>query len=383
MNAETPSKVLHVIPGFGWNGTFGGAERTVYNIVRGLAGTKAYTPTLCALRHPAPPDDAQMEGCEILTLDYDGPDRDFEMLTRCSVRLRAIIKRRRPAIVHSHLWPAAAVSGCALKGLAVPHVVHIHDTRPWLASSQLKHRARRAINRWLLGPSAHFIACANSVRDYTAQHFLPSAEIRTVYYGIDSERPFRRPDRASAADAVKTIGTAARLRPEKGLDQLISACRALRDEGVAFRLKIAGGGALLAQYRERVREAGLADCIQLLGFVTDIPSFLSGLDVFVLSSTATEGLPIGLLEAMASRLPVVASSVAGIPEAVTNGEEGFLIPPGDVPALCAALKKLVADPTLARDMGLRARARIERSFMLEHQIHEITRCYNRILGRPN
>ena len=162
-----------------------------------------------------------------------------------------------------------------------------------------------------------------------------------------------------------------------------SACRALRDEGVAFRLKIAGGGALLAQYRERVREAGLADCIQLLGFVTDIPSFLSGLDVFVLSSTATEGLPIGLLEAMASRLPVVASSVAGIPEAVTNGEEGFLIPPGDVPALCAALKKLVADPTLARDMGLRARARIERSFMLEHQIHEITRCYNRILGRPN
>ncbi len=372
-------RVLHVIPGFGWNGTFGGAERTVYNLARGLARSGTYAPALCVLRPPKPPADAHLDGIEIMSLGYDGPDRDFEMLARCAIPLRAAIKRLRPDIVHSHLWPAAAVSGCALKGLRTPHVVHIHDTRPWLASRQLRHRARRALNRWLLGPSARFIACAESVRAYTASGFLPSVNIEVIHYGIDTQRPFRKSDHSATPDGVTLIGTAARLRPEKGIEQLISACKRLRDEGCRFRLRIAGGGALLSHYQDMAQRAGLADHVEFLGVVADIPSFLAELNVFVLPSIATEGLPVGILEAMASRLPVVATAIAGIPEAIADRQEGFLVPPNDVPALHRALKELIADPALAVRMGETARARIECSFTCERLTKEIVQYYDATL----
>lgn len=380
MSPDTKKKVLHVIPGFGWKGTFGGAERTVYNLVRGLSRSGTYAPVLCVLRPPHPPEGVPLDGCEILTLEYEGPDRDFEMLARCAIPLRAAIKRLRPDIVHSHLWPAAAVAGCALKGLPTPHVVHIHDTRPWLVSRQLRHRARRVLNRFALGPSARFIACAESVRAYTASGFLPSVHIEVIHYGIDTQRPFRKSDHSAAPDGVTLIGTAARLRPEKGIEQLIAACKRLRDEGGRFRLMIAGGGTLLPHYQDMARRAGLADHVEFLGAVADIPSFLAELNVFVLPSVATEGLPISLLEAMALRLPVVASAIAGIPEAVTDGQEGFLVPPDDTEALCAALKKLVADPALAIRMGEMARARVDRAFTVERLVDQVARCYETILA---
>ena len=383
MNVETSKKVLHVVPGFGSNGTLGGAERAVYDIVRGLARSGAYAPILCVLRRAAPPADLELEGIEVLTLHFTGPDRDFELLTRCAGQLRAMIKRIQPALVHSHLWTAAAVSGCALKGLGIPHVIHIHDTRSWLISKQLRHRVRRALNRWMLGRSVRFIACAKAVRDFTRDRFLPSADIEVIHYGIDAARFIRPGDRPAPGNAGRTVGTAARLRPEKGLEALLAACRQVHDEGLAFRLKVAGGGRRLAYYREEVQRAGLSGVADFLGPVADMPSFFSGLDVFVLPSLATEGLPISMLEAMASELPVVATAIAGTPEAVTDGEEGFMVPPNDIPALAAAMKKLLSDPPRAREMGRKARARIERFFARERMVEGVLRYYDTIPGLRN
>ncbi len=376
MSQATKKKVLHVIPGFGWNGTLGGAERAVYNIVRSLSRSSTYTPVLCVLRRPHPPEGVTLDGYEILTLEYEGPDRDLEMLTRCAMPLRAVLKKLRPDIVHSHLWPAAAVSGCALKGLPTPHVVHIHDTRPWLVSRQLRHCARRALNRFALGPSARFIACAESVRAYTASGFLPSVHIEVIHNGIDTRRPFRKSDRSAAPDGVPLIGTAVRLRPEKGIEPLISACKRLRDEGGRFRLKIAGDGTLLPHYQDMARRAGLADHVEFLGAVADIPSFLAELNVFVLPSLATEGLPLSLLEAMAAGLPVVATTLAGIPEAVTDGREGFLVPPNDVQALSAAMKRLVASPEQRERMGRNAALRAADEFSADRMGARIIAFYD-------
>ncbi len=130
----------------------------------------------------------------------------------------------------------------------------------------------------------------------------------------------------------RIIGAAGRLSPEKGVDQLIQAAALLARSDPSLGVVIFGEGPLRKELTRLIARLGLADHVVLPGFRGNLEDYLPHFDVVALPSH-TEGLPVIVLEAFAARVPVVATAVGGVPEVIEDGVSGFLVPPGDVPAL--------------------------------------------------
>jgi glycosyltransferase involved in cell wall biosynthesis len=156
----------------------------------------------------------------------------------------------------------------------------------------------------------------------------------------------------------------ARLQPVKGLTDLIGAVALLRDRVDQPLLLVVGGGSQRAELERLVATTGLADLVRLEGEVADPRLYLAAADVFALASTR-EGLPNALLEAMAAGLPIVATSVGGIPEAVEDGVSGLLVDSADPGALAEAIVQLWKDPDLRRRLGANASRRVAEWFSAE------------------
>lgn len=157
----------------------------------------------------------------------------------------------------------------------------------------------------------------------------------------------------------------------KGQTYLIEACRVLKARGVEVMCQFVGDGPDLAALREQVRQAGLEEQVRFLGLRRreEIVGLLGEVDVVVVPSIPTmsgrrEGIPVVLMEAMASGVPVVASGISGIPELVEDGQSGLLVPPRDPLALADALGRLYADPALRGRLGQGGRAMVLREFDL-------------------
>ena len=153
-----------------------------------------------------------------------------------------------------------------------------------------------------------------------------------------------------------------RLHPQKDYPTLLAAFSRLVADHPEARLRIAGEGRLYGELLELVEELGLTETVELLGLRADAPRLLAAADALVLSS-AWEGLPNVVMEAMVAGLPVVATAVGGVPELVDDGRTGRLVPPGDVAALARAIGEVtVADPSVRAAMGTRGRAVVDDRF---------------------
>ena len=372
-------RVLHVVPGFGTDGTLRGMERVAATLVKGLEASGGYQPHLCVFRDPDPVDERHGLSAPMSFLGYQGLDQDWQMAAACAPQLRRLVRNLQPDIIHSHLWPAAFTCGVAIAGLGARHVIHIHDQRAWLASAKLRHHIRRLSQRVVIRmASASFIACSSTTADYSIHHLACNPDRMTVISsGIDTRAlaAIPPPDRDSFI-----LGMAGTIAREKGIGETIKAMAALKRSGIPCLLKVAGEGTARGSFERAAEELGVRDQVEFLGAVSDMAGFYSGIDVFVLPSFG-EGLPLSVLEAMAAGRPVVASALSGIPEAVTHGTEGLLVSPGDTDALVLALARLAKDPALRQDMGRRARARALRDFSAERMITECIQVYERLLPR--
>jgi glycosyltransferase involved in cell wall biosynthesis len=207
-----------------------------------------------------------------------------------------------------------------------------------------------------------------SVRDILAAEGGPAGRCRFLPYA--AETAFRDRDNALLAhrgqpDGVPTLLAVSRHDPRKGLEGLIRALADLNRAGVQFRANLIGTGSLLEAHHRLVSTLGLEGRVSVLGFVPDAWPLFGGADVFVLPSIEEASGSLSLLEALQAGLPVVASNIDGIHEDVTDGVEGLLVPPGDVLALAAALKRLLVDEPMRRRMGAAARRTFESRFTAE------------------
>ncbi|WP_207173717.1 glycosyltransferase family 4 protein [Halochromatium glycolicum] len=234
----------------------------------------------------------------------------------------------------------------------------------------------RLLYRWLLRAAARVIFVSSIQSEYWCRRY-PFLEDRStiVYNGIDLA--------AKPVDAAGTLGASFRaaagipddafviaciagFRPEKGHRFLIQALAGLPED---CYLLLAGDGETRSLIEGAVSRAGLGDRVHFLGIVADVWPVLAAADVSVLASTAVETFSIAMLESMAAGLPMVASRIGGMEEAVTDGETGLLLPPGNTAALRDALVLLHGDRHLARRMGQAGRARVERDFTVERMAH--------------
>jgi glycosyltransferase involved in cell wall biosynthesis len=273
---------------------------------------------------------------------------------------------------------ADVLGGVAAKGLPLKHVCHLRDMRPWMASPHLRDHCRRFIYKALLaGSQTTCIAVSEAVRTYTCESLGWATEkIRVILNGIDTEEffPAARPERPEVV-----VGGAGRFIHEKGFEFLIQAVGRLYRQGVPVRLRIAGEGSSRPAYEQLASELNFADRLELVERVTDMPSFYRNLDVFVMPSLEAEGLPRGILEAMASGVATVATATAGAPEVIRDGVNGLLVPAADASSLALAIERLARDPDLRKRLGHEGRNRIVKDFTLDRVYNQVVDQYMKVL----
>lgn len=246
---------------------------------------------------------------------------------------------------------------CYLRGLAVPI-------------------RRRFINRIILKSiTSHIIASSEEtarmiLKNYTS--VIPEQKVKVIYHGID----LKEFDNQRYNEVIKRvgdeiiIGTAGRLTKIKGQIYLIDVAVKLKEEGINFKLYIAGTGELETELKELTKRFRLQDHIIFPGFISDIKSFMMDLDIFVFPSLS-EGFGFAVIEAMAAGKPVVAFDISTNPEIIKDGQTGFLAAFPDTDSFKEKIKLLINDKALRLEMGKKARVRVEKSFNVDQKINEI------------
>ena len=179
----------------------------------------------------------------------------------------------------------------------------------------------------------------------------------------------------------------ARLTRQKNHSLLLRAfARLMPTQGV--QLVLVGDGPLKPELQREADTLEIVGQVRFLGVREDVPDVLASSDVFALSSDA-EGNPLALMEAMAAGLPVVATAVGGVPELVTHGRDGFVVPPGDPDSLAAALGRLIGSPEQRQAMGRDAESKASATFDVAHTVQSYVELYKtlisggRALDRPH
>jgi glycosyltransferase involved in cell wall biosynthesis len=244
---------------------------------------------------------------------------------------------------------------------------------------------KRVVHRWLYRLGSAIVDGVIAVSDETARSFAaetgtPTDRIHVVCNAVDTEAFDGVRDRAKIRaqlgfGADEHVMTAvATFKRQKGHRFLIEAIASLAPRFPRLRLLLIGDGELADDIRADVDSRGLSGAVQLLGTRRDIPDLLASSDSFVLPSL-WEGLPVALIEAMASGLPVVATRVSGTEQVVEDGSTGWLVPPGDPSALAKAIAKLLSDPVRATAVAAAGRVRVNEEFGAAAQAERLLRLF--------
>lgn len=303
-------------------------------------------------------------------------------------QLRRLVHRLRPDLIHCHGAKAALVARLALAGAAsaarVPVVYTVHGISA--PNSPGLQRLIGGLERRLVPATAAYVAVSRAVAEGVACAWgVPPDRLHLIPNGIDPAGFRSLPRKASARrllgldPARPVVGMAARMAREKGPDLFLRAARVVADRKPWCQFLVAGDGPLLSEARRLARSLGLEEAVAFTGHVPDVRLALAAMDVYVLPSRS-EAMPIGLLEAMAAARPVAACRVGGVPEAVTHGRSGLLIPPGDVPGLAGSVCRLLEDEVCRRRLAAAGRQRVQREFDVGLMVGRVAALYERLAG---
>jgi glycosyltransferase involved in cell wall biosynthesis len=321
--------------------------------------------------------DFEKEGIRVINL---GADRRFDL--RCIVRLIRLLKEDRPDVLHTHL-PRADFGG------AIGH--WIYPNIPWICSIHGVYSTHWS-GRWSL-PMFDFVwrradaivAISQAVKDWLVQERrIPSERIEVIYYGIEPNRLAKEnynPRRHWDLDGKFVIGSIGRLEPLKGFQTLIQAMPILLQELPNASLVIAGHdpwgyGKALDTLIEQLQ---LSRHVRLVGFESDVPSFLHSIDVFAFASTS-EGFGQVVIEAMAAEKPVVVSKIPPLTEIVVHDESGFLVDPGNPAAFAETIVSLLKNEQQARRIGEQGAKRVRDVFSAERMTQKTLQLYGTLLS---
>ena len=292
------------------------------------------------------------------------------------LRLWSLAREFRPDIVHNHFsWYGLLVG--MLTG--AKRVETIHNVYDWFTWWQRHSYAAYCLlaNR--------IIAVSEIVRRFTVQHFplIREDKIIVIHNGIDVDRfhseagsgQLRSELGLSGSEVV--IGFAGRLEDQKGVTYLLDAAHRLGEQHHNFTLIVLGDGSLASALRDKAVALHLSNTL-FLGFRADAARYFSVFDIYALPSLY-EGLPLSVLEAMASECPVVASSVGGVPEVVEDGVTGFLVAPKKVDELVDRLQKLIQNEDLRIRLGKAGRERVVHHFSAASMVAKTEDVYKGLL----
>jgi glycosyltransferase involved in cell wall biosynthesis len=374
-----PLKALLVVSS---SSTSGGGEKHVLDLLRRLP-ERGVEPVLACPRGGDLPARARELGVAVEPLEIASSLRPAQLAA-----LARILRVHRPDIVHAHGSRAALFARLADCHAVSRCVYTLHGIHVAQAGSPVRRRALLCVERVLRARTARFVAvCASDAAKGARLGVLTAEKTEVVHNGVESPTPADGTSFLDESGAVLGHGedehllvlSVGRLHEQKDHDTLLRAWKLVHAHAPDARLALVGDGPLRRDVLEAIRREGLESSVALLPPRPDIAPAYAAADVFVLSSR-WEGLPLVVLEAMAYGLPVVATRVDGVPEAVADGYNGLLVPPGDPRALAGAIVRDLSDRDARIRMGAAGRERVEREFTLGRMVDGVAAVYREVAG---
>lgn len=365
------ARVLHVINGQHYSG----AER-VQDLLAGSLCEFGFPVGLACLKPDRFPRDYRSHGAPL----YIAPMRG-RLDLRAVRQLTRLVRREGFGLLHAHTPRTVFVAALVSILTGVPLVYHVHSP----AARDSTRRWRNRINAWIerrsLARASAVIAVSKSLGDHLKSLSRRDRPVLVVSNGVPCRVP--RPPRP-ARQTDWTLGTVALFRPRKGIELLLEALAVVRSRGYSVRLRAVGEfetGEYRSSVHEQTARLGLTGAVDWVGFVHDVDRELDRMDWLVLPSLFGEGLPMVILEAMAAGVPVVATRVEGIPEAIRDGQEGWLAEPGSTTSLAECLLRAVRGEADWQAMHTAALKRQARCFSDRSMAAGVARVYRRVLLR--
>jgi glycosyltransferase involved in cell wall biosynthesis len=370
-------KILYVID----NLEFGGGERGFLQIIKGLDKEKY------SIHAASKPDGEFGEKLVEMGIHPEPINMGNRFNPLTILKLARIIRKESVNIVHSQGARADFFTRLAVKVTRRPHLlstiqmpVEGYDVHPLkkIIYVVLDRLSERFVDKFI-------VVSENLRKTLTERHKISPDKVVTIYNGIEideympnlaevrSQKSEVRREFGLAGDA-SVIGAIGRLVWQKGFEYLIEAVPDVLREYPDAKFLIVGEGPLGDKLKMKSGELRVEDKVIFTGFRSDIKKILAAIDVLAMPSLL-EGLPMVLLEGMATAKPIIATKIDGIMEQISDGIEGILIPPKDPSAIAQAIIRLINDRESGRKLGLAARKRVEQKFSVEKMVAETEKVY--------
>lgn len=365
--------------------TEGGIGRHIITLVNGLK--EEFEITVACPQKSALEDKLAGENIKTLPLPLAG-DVSLEKDYASFNILFKFMRQEQVHLAHAHGAKAALIARPAALCARVPSIYTVHNSifnEHWPA---WKNNIAAVVEHLLSWSTGCILTVSNALgEEIRHRQKIPHAKIKVIHNGIQLSNFANKAGRQNFKKEWHipfnrtVVGTVARMAPQKGLSVLVKAAKQLIGKYNVHFL-IVGDGPLRGELEEQIRLCSINDYFTFTGMLKDISQAYSAMDIFVLPSI-TEGLPLTILEAMAFSLPVVATSVGGVPEIIEPGECGLLVPPGDHQALATKIAGLLDCPAKRTEFSHKGRQRVQEKFTAARMIEETKRIYYHLLKEPS
>jgi len=357
----------------------GGLERVVISLIRHL-DPSLFRVSLICLNGPGKlfsEVDLPSDRCLILDKSSSIDFRLIRFDPRMILRIRRFLASNHVELVHAHNAGPLIYGGFAARSLLNrPVMVYSEHNQIYSASESSRRKFQYYVRL-----ADHIIAVSNDLLATLTKKTGVTRPISVIHNGIDGNR-FSLVDGSKVRQELGVlpdeflVGTGVVLSKQKGIAYLLDAAKTVVEREPRIRFAIAGDGPLRAELARQAERLGLTNSVRFLGYRSDIPQFVSALDLYVLPSL-WEGLPLALLEAMAIGKPMIATTVGGNPEVVIDGKNGYLVPPRNPTALAEAVLRGFRD----KDFASRAQLFNRQTFASQFSEAAMVRAHERLFAK--
>jgi glycosyltransferase involved in cell wall biosynthesis len=310
------------------------------------------------------------------------PFREVRMRTSWDplalLHLVAVIREFGPDLIHTHSSKDSWLAGMAGRLMRAAVIRTRHVSIP-VSGHQLNWAYRFPHKIMTTAKRISQILVENGLCDASRVCVLPTGVDLSLFHSGATGKAFRA--EFGVPDGALTVGLIANLRKSKGIEHFLAAARILKDEGSPARFFVVGEGHWRGIFREDADRLGLLDgTVTFTGYRDDVPDIMGALDVLVIASTGTEGIPQVALQAMAMEVPIVGTDIGGVPEAILPGGAGVVVPPGDSVCMASKIKELLDDPPRRAKMGSSGKIYVKEHHSLNRMLDETERIYEEVLA---
>ncbi|MEI6397015.1 MAG: glycosyltransferase family 4 protein [Candidatus Taylorbacteria bacterium] len=375
-------KILYIITKSNW----GGAQRHVYDLAV-AAKTQGETVIVALGGNGILRQKLEDIGIKTYVINKLGRDIAITKDAGSFREIFSVIRHEKPDVMHLHSPKAAGLGAIAGRLLRVKKIIYTVHGWTWNEDRPIYQKLLIALVSWFTMILVHKVILLSEYERKQAEHFpwvknklsvIPVGIKTPIFMSVEGTKQTLAKHIGMDLTEFKkkiVVGTIAELHPNKGLEYLIEAMKDVVSSNSGVISIIIGDGDISADLHMQIKSAGLEGRIFLAGYMADASQYLKAFSVFVLPSLK-EGLPYAILEAGSASLPVISTTVGGIPEMIDDMKSGVLVQPKDSGELAHAISYMIEHPLLARQYGSTLRENVIQKFSLEKTLGKVISLYS-------